>query len=124
MLSHITPKPITEGLLSARFECLPENDSLRKTFHKIRKGRPDPMPASLNTLWKSLLWFRFLRLLWVRWTRGTVIQSQPRAYLPAAAFFFGWRSGSGSRACGFRAASSTGVVPLTSELNVAPAGTR
>ena len=47
---------------------------------------------------------------------GMALPPRPRIF-PAG-------TGSGLRTCGFTAVSSTGVVPVTSELKVAPAGTR
>ena len=50
---------------------------------------------------------------------------EPRAYcFGALAFLVGCLSGSGLRTCGFTAVSSTAVVPVTSALKFAPAGTR
>ena len=45
-------------------------------------------------------------------------------YFAAAFFFAVCLSGSGLRSCGFTALSSTGVVPCTSFVKVAPEGTR
>ncbi len=87
---------------------------------KKRRGWPVGSPVSLNALRKKLFQVPQTPAFGSRSPRSV----QPREPAYCAAFFVEWRSASGLRACGFTAVSSTGVVPLTSELNVAPAGTR
>jgi len=88
---------------------------------KKRRGWPVGSPVSLNALQKKL--FQVARTPAFESRGPRSVQRREPAYC-AAAFLYLWRSGSGLRACGFTAVSSTGVVPLTSVLNVAPAGTR
>jgi hypothetical protein len=85
-----------------------------------RRGWPVGSPVSLNTLQKKLSQIPRTPAFESRGPR--FVQPTEPAY--CAVFLAGWRSASGFRTCGFTTVSSTGVVPLTSELNVAPAGTR
>jgi len=87
---------------------------------KKRRGWPVDSPVSLNALQKKLFQVPRTPAFESRGPRS--VQRREAAY--CAFFFAEWRSARGLRACGFTAVSSTGVVPLTSELNVAPAGTR
>ena len=85
------------------------------------------MPASLKSPRKETLSVEFPSP--PSWMKGPVKPSsgehQPRAYcFSALAFLVGCFSDSGLRTCGFTAVSSTAVVPVTSALKVAPAGTR
>ena len=86
---------------------------------KKQRGWPIDLSVSLNEPQEELL--QVARDPALRSRGPRIVERKEPAYF---ATFFGWRSGSGLRICGFTAVSSTGVVPVTSELKFAPAGTR